>query len=125
MHDRAKLVSRPWRKFLRFSVRGLIVLVLVVGGCLGWTVRSARIQRDSVAAIRNAGGWVVYSWEIHNGSRLPWRKPWAPRWLVDLIGVDYFGHVIAVGFGSSSTATDTAMAEVGCLKRLEALILKK
>jgi hypothetical protein len=35
-------VSRPWRRFLRFSVRALIVLVLVVGAGLGWVVRSAR-----------------------------------------------------------------------------------
>ena len=34
-------VPRPWRRLLRFSVRGMIVLVLVVGGSLGWLVRSA------------------------------------------------------------------------------------
>ena len=45
-------VARPWRRFLRFSVRGLIVLVLVIGVWLGWLVRSARIQREAVAAIR-------------------------------------------------------------------------
>ena len=27
-------VSRPWRRYLRFRVRGLIVLVLLVGGCI-------------------------------------------------------------------------------------------
>ena len=44
----------PGRKYLRFSVRGLIVIVLVVGGCLGWIVRSARIQHEAVAAIEVA-----------------------------------------------------------------------
>ena len=39
MPDQAKPVARPWRRFLRFSVRGLIVLVLVIGAGLGWTVR--------------------------------------------------------------------------------------
>jgi hypothetical protein len=39
-----KTISRPWRRYLRFSVRGLIVLVLLIGAGLGWTVRSARIQ---------------------------------------------------------------------------------
>jgi hypothetical protein len=28
-------VSRSWRRFLRFSVRGLIVVVLVIGAGLG------------------------------------------------------------------------------------------
>jgi hypothetical protein len=48
--------THRWRKFLRFSVRGLIVLVLVIGAALGWFVRGARTQRDAVAAIERAGG---------------------------------------------------------------------
>ena len=46
MTDQAKPASRPWRRFLRFSVRGLIVVVLVIGIGLGLAVRivhSARI----------------------------------------------------------------------------------
>jgi hypothetical protein len=53
-------VSHPWRRFLRFSVRGMIVLVLVIGAGLGWIVRNAHIQRDAVAAIKSAGGRVYY-----------------------------------------------------------------
>jgi hypothetical protein len=51
-------IPRPWRRFLRFSVRGLIVLVLVVGAGLGWIVHPAHVQRDAVAAITMAGGLV-------------------------------------------------------------------
>jgi hypothetical protein len=61
-------VSRPWRRYLRFSVRGLIVLVLVIGAGLGWIVRSARMQREAVAAIKNAGGSVSYDWRWSNGN---------------------------------------------------------
>jgi hypothetical protein len=86
-------VSRPWGRFLRFSVRGLIVLVLVIGGWFGWIVRSARLQREAVAAITKAGGTVTYNWEWRNGKSTPGGKPWAPKRLVDLLGVDYFGHV--------------------------------
>ena len=39
-----------WRRYLRFSLRGLIVLVLVIGVWVGCIVRSARIQREAVAA---------------------------------------------------------------------------
>ena len=96
-------VSRPWRRFLRFSVRGLIVLVLVIGAGLGWLVRSARIQREAVAAIKKAGGSVNYDWEWSNGKTIPEGKPWAPRgsWIV--IGVDYFGHVTAVWLAAAAT----------------------
>ena len=92
MTNPAKPISRPWRRFLRFSVRGLIVLVLVIGGWLGWIVRSARIQREAVAAIRNAGGEVNYDWEWTSGNRAPSQRTPALRWLVEVLGVDSFGR---------------------------------
>jgi hypothetical protein len=98
--SRAEISAQPslkaWRHWLRFSVRGLLVLVLVIGGGLGWIVHQAHVQRDAVGAITRAGGSVMYDWEWNNGKSVPGGKPWAPRWLVDLIGVDYFGHVAMV-----------------------------
>ena len=34
-------IARPWRRYIRFSMPGLIVLVLVIGAGLGPFVRSA------------------------------------------------------------------------------------
>jgi hypothetical protein len=48
------------------SLRALMVLVLACGAGLAWLVRSARIQRDAVAAIENAGGSVAYEWRQIN-----------------------------------------------------------
>jgi hypothetical protein len=31
-------LARPWQRYLRISLRGRIVLVLVLGGALGWIV---------------------------------------------------------------------------------------
>ena len=112
-------VSRPWQRFLRFSVRGLILIVIVLGAGLGWIVRQAHIQRDAVAAIRKAGGTVSYDWEWKDGKSIRGGKPWAPRWLVDLIGTDYFGHVAVVDCRGASTATDATLAHVGPLTRLQ------
>ena len=131
MPDPTKPVRRPWRRFLRLSVRGLIVLVLVIGVWLGWVVRSARIQREAVAAIEQAGGSVKYDWEWSNGKDVRGGKPWAPRLLVDLIGVDYFGHVTAVAFfelgrtkpSGLKVLNDTVIAQVGRLTELERLYL--
>ena len=123
MNDQANPVSRPWRRFLRFSVRGLVVLALVIGGWLGWIARSARIQREAVAAIVKAGGTVSYDWEWTNGKSIAEGKPWAPRWLVDLIGVDYFAHVTYVALISAAMEADTAMAHIGRLTRLQHLNL--
>jgi hypothetical protein len=90
-----KPISRPWWSYVRFSVRGLIVLVLLIGAGVGWIVRSARIQRDAVAAIQKAGGYVGYGWAGSNRDEFA-EKALAPKWLVHLIGVDYFGHVTDV-----------------------------
>ena len=117
----AKPSSRPWRRFLRFSVRGLIVLVLVVGAGLGWIVRQAHIQRDAVAAIRRAGGEVEYDCYWSNGRRVLGGEPRAPRWLIDLIGGDYFHHITKVEFLSPASATDAKLAHVGGLSQLQLL----
>ena len=114
MTDQAKPISRSWRRFLRFSVRGLIVLVLVVGAGLGWIVREAHIQRDAVAAITTIGGEVNYDWEWCDGAPVPGAQPSAPRWLVDLLGVDYFGHATRVSyFRGSLDRLRARTAEVG------------
>ena len=63
MPDQAKTVSHPWRRYLRFSVRGLIVLVLVIGLWFGLIVRPAHHQHDAVAAVMKAHGSVKYDWE--------------------------------------------------------------
>ena len=55
LSDRTKDFGRAARSFLRLSVRGMIVAVLVMGIGLGWLarrIRSAGIQRDAVVAIR-------------------------------------------------------------------------
>ncbi len=116
--------SRPWRRSLRFSLRGVIVLVLVIAGWLGWLVRSARVQREAVAAIEGAdGGGFLYDWQWSSGKSIPGGKPWAPRWLVDLMGVDYFSNVTSVWLQSSSAETDAAIAQVGRLNRVQSLNL--
>src|SRR5262245_30946246 len=80
-----EVLCRPrWRARARLSIRGLIILVLVLGGGLGWVVRHAQIQHDAVAAIRGAGGSVWYNWQWKNGrpdlefNRM-WPTPERPR----------------------------------------------
>jgi hypothetical protein len=99
----------------------LILLVVVLGTGLGWIVRQAHIQRDAVAAISKAGGTVFYSWEIKDGNSHPGARPWAPSWLVELTGVDFFGHVTGVTLIGSLRPADTTLAEVGRLTQLERL----
>jgi hypothetical protein len=67
--------SRPWRKLLRFSVRGLIVFVIVIGAGLGWIVHQAHVQRDAVEAIKKAGGTIDYEWQWRDGNSIEGGEP--------------------------------------------------
>ena len=71
-------------------------MVLLIGGMLGWTVHQAQIQREAVAAITRAGGSGI---AIGRCGRMAYpytTKPWAPNWLVKLVGIDYFGHLARI-----------------------------
>ena len=52
-------VSRPWRRYVWFGVRGLIVLVLLLCFWLVWNFHLAGIQREAVLAIEKDGGTVL------------------------------------------------------------------
>ena len=125
MIGRTEVLNQPARNsrqhWLRLSVRGFIVFVLASGAGLGWIVRSARIQRDAVAAISENGGNYSYDWEWRDGKSIPGGIPWAPRWLVDRIGIDYFGHVTRVAL--FPVANDEVLVNVGRLNQLQELNL--
>ena len=112
----------PVARLLRFSVRALIILVLMIGAWLGWFVRSARIQREAVAVITRAGG-VKYNWGWTSGDYNPGVKPLKPGNLADRIGVDYFAHVTDIRLFWSSTAINEAIVQVGRLNRVERVIV--
>jgi internalin A len=116
---------RPWRRILRVSLRSLLVVVIVIGAWLGWIVHSARIQRDAVAAIRKLEGTVRYDWERKDGRNLPNGKPWWPKWLVDQIGIDYFGHVTQVRLVAVRDLSDSELTHIAQLSGLEELDLHR
>ncbi len=109
----AESASRSWRRYLRFSVRGLIALVLVIGAGMGWLVRSARIQRDAVAAIERAGGHVAYELPLGNGQYIRAYAPFWPRLMVDALGIEYVGQIVRVRLPRE--ASDEGMVHVARL----------
>jgi internalin A len=105
------------RSWLRLSVRGLVILVLLIGCWLGWEVHQAQVQREAVAAIRRANGNVEYNLD-------PSRSPWWLRWLADRIGLDYISHVVRVdlvGVGPDGPSTGAELDHVVRLTRIEQL----
>ncbi len=91
----------------------------MICGWLWWIVRSARIQREAVAAIETDGtGGVTYDWDRGAGLTDARGSPAAPGWLVDLVGVDYFGRVRSVVLLDARPATIAAVSRLSGLRRL-------
>lgn len=134
-----KPLQGAWWRRIRVSLRGLMILVLAVGGGLGWfahLMRQGRIQRNAIAAVRKLGGSALYDWQfegkafrLQKGTNLIVTDvPGWPKWLVDRLGVDVFGSVASVSFRLSPTTPSAdlvseALAHVGHLSRLKTLSL--
>jgi hypothetical protein len=119
MTAQAKPVSRPWRRFLRVSVRGLIVLVLLTGGLAAWIMHKVRVQRDLVATIEKDGGIVLYDWQVSTDRRKINRMSRYLERLAGRLGIDYFDEVVEIFLPGRLSDSDLAL--VGHFSRLERL----
>ncbi len=87
----------PRRRFFRYSLRTLLLVVTVFCIWMGITVKRARDQERAVATIEDVGGSVLYDYQIASPSPFPpGPSPPGPKWLRDLIGIHYFDSVAAV-----------------------------
>lgn len=132
-HTTSELPStRPRSRRLRIvvSLRTLMLLVIVIGGGLGWVVYRARVQRETLAAIRRSGGAYDYEWNYHRelgpkgyfvAMSTPDGQPTAPAWLVNTLGVDYFGKVTRVQV--RNRVSDSMLHGIGQMTALQDLLL--
>ncbi len=79
---------------IRLSVRGLIVVVLLVGAGLGWVAREGtdparRVTEGRSCHVVHSFG---YDWQFKDGPSPPMEDLLRPEWLVSQIGIDYFGQ---------------------------------
>ena len=88
-------------------------MVLAVGGCLGWWLHLARVQRQAVAAIRGAGGSITYEWDVPGAPSTPgWR-----RWVAEHVDVDLTSNVVQASL--SPSCGEAELAQVAQFDRLE------
>jgi internalin A len=109
-----------WRPAV--SLRALMILVVTVGGGLGWLAHRARVQREAILAIKWVGGSITYDWEVAGGKYIPNAQPRQPRWLRRYVWPEFFQEVVWVSLAGSQV-TDEVMAQVGELGSLERLTL--
>jgi hypothetical protein len=90
-----KRAVRHWRRYLRLSVRGLIVFVLAIAVGTGWIVQEAHMQREAVAAILLGGGRVWYSSDVNARSHGSLPPGWS-KLIAEFAGIDYVDHVVDI-----------------------------
>lgn len=113
------------RKMLgfRFTLRTLLLGMVIFGVMLGWKVQSVHRQRAAVDQITRAHGSVGYRHEgpfidsPHgiDGPKLP--AP-APRWLIQAAGIDYFDRVESVNLATRAASLD-AVEQLPYLRKLD------
>ena len=120
-HDNPEPNSTPQRQRFRFNIASLVLVVFMLGLWLAWFARSARTQREALAAITKAHGQVLYDWQWRNGHWVPsGKKPSVPQWLVDAFGIDCFGSVTYVSIPHPS---ESELSHIGNLDQLRTLVI--
>ena len=92
------------RRRFRYSLRSMMLLILVLCVGLGVWAEKARRQRSAVTAIVAYGGTVTYDYEMVDGYYQWNRHPSEPKWLLRLSGIDFFHNVVYAYLDSSKEA---------------------
>ena len=103
------------RRIFRFSLASLLILISVCGIWMGWRANRVRHQQRVVAAIGEIGGQVNFS----EGSAA---DRWAPTWLRDWLGEDYFRRVTGIDL-QGCEASDELVADIARLRDVQHLSL--
>ena len=103
------------RRRFRFGLRALLIAVVVIAGMCGWLVTQGRTQRLAVRAIRGAGAEVGYDYGT----------TWAPQWLLDLLGVDFFCNVTMVHVYKNTNLADDDLKQLQAFPDLQCLYIDR
>ena len=112
--------TKPRRHWPQFSLRTLMVLVVLVSAALGWLgmkVRQARIRREAVSKLQEVGGTVYYDYDRDIDPR-----PSGLKWAWDLLGHDFFLDVDSVNL-QDCPVTDVGLVRLQPLTHLRWLSL--
>src|SRR5438552_232347 len=96
------------RRWFQFSLKSLMVLVVVVSLPVAWLAHrldQKRRERAVVEKLSDLGqpmGWVYYAHQLDEENRdLTDNEPPGPEWLRQLLGNDFFSDLVGVGIMST------------------------
>jgi len=125
--------SRPRRRWWSLSIRSLMLLVLIVGGVIGWEMnRVNRIRRAVAVLVRNPDdppdfrptsetiSLTIGDAPSRNSVTFATvQSPWIPDWLRATLGDEHFPRVVKLVLARSPSATDwDAIAALGSVRTL-------
>jgi hypothetical protein len=125
------------KRFLRFSLRTLLILITVLAVWLGSKMSAARRQKEAVETMLNSGATLQYDYQMKR--RVPTTGPFVPNghvgvklpeftfdsnaplpgpaWLRTKLGDDYFCTVVAVNYPEPKFAKSDLGSEEHVLDR--------
>ena len=127
---RARQISNPaGRRRIRFSLRTLFLLLIIVGIWLDHRVTRATKQRLAVAEIQNVAekyspASIEYTYQFDaTGKPVPNQEPLWPLWLREATGEDFFVTAIGVSL-DGTTASDSDLIHLKGIPHLKRLDLE-
>ena len=114
-------IPKRSRRLLRYSLRTLLVVVLVASVWAAYRANQAHRQRLAVAKIRDLGGQVFYDYERDAKDAQIYIQgpvPPGPDWLRELVGIDWLSEVIVIRLRDVGDEEVALLADLPDLKRL-------
>jgi hypothetical protein len=90
--------QRPKRRWFRYSLQTLLLIITALCVWLGFKVEAARKQREAVAALQKlcSGVTIKYDYEPLLSSLVAPPQSPEPHWLVKYVGIDFLHDVTAL-----------------------------
>jgi hypothetical protein len=113
------------KRFWRFSLRTLLILLTLFCVWLGMLASSARRQKRAVEAIQQSGGQFCYDYQLTRrgpGLEIEFSyqvQPPGPRWLRRILGDHYFITPLALNIARKSSLTDDCFSHLDALPFVE------
>jgi len=105
------------RRFCQFSLRQLLLFVLLASLALSWLsvkLRQKQLEREAASKVHGLGGLVFYSDQFDDTSGTP-----GPAWLRHFLGDDFFTKVYGVSLPDAHNDQLAILKDLPSLKYLE------